>query len=39
MTLYRWSVVGLRFGLPVLCFYSMGSFVLRVEGDSTDGQL
>ena len=34
MTLYRWSVVGLRFGLLVLFFYPMGSFVLRVEGDS-----
>ena len=34
MTLYRWSVLGLRFELPVLSFYPMGSFVLRVEGDS-----
>ena len=34
MTLYRWSVLGLRFGLLVLSFYLMGSFVLRVEGDS-----
>ena len=34
MTLYRWSVVGLRFGLLVLSFYPMGSFVLRAEGDS-----
>ena len=36
--LYRWSVLGLRFGLLVLSFYPFGSFVLRVEGDSTDGQ-
>ena len=36
--LYRWSVLGLRFGLLVLSFYPMGSFVFRVEGDSTDGQ-
>ena len=34
MTLYRWSVLGLRFGLLVLSFYPVGSFVLRVEGDS-----
>ena len=34
MTLYRWSVLGLRFGLLVLYFYLIGSFVLRVEGDS-----
>ena len=34
MTLYRWSVLGLRSGLLVLSFYPMGSFVLRVEGDS-----
>ena len=34
MTLYRWSVLGLRFGLLVLFFYPLGSFVLRVEGDS-----
>ena len=34
MTLYRWSVSGLRFGLLVLSFYLIGSFVLRVEGDS-----
>ena len=34
MTLYRWSVLGLRFGLLILSFYLMGSFVLRVEGDS-----
>ena len=32
--LYRWSVLGLRFGLLVLSFYPVGSFVLRVEGDS-----
>ena len=36
--LYRWSVLGLRFGLLVLSFYPVGSFVLKVEGDSTDGQ-
>ena len=35
MTLDRWSVVGLRFGLLVLSFYPMGSFVPRVEVDST----
>ena len=29
---------GLRFGLLVLSFYPLGSFVLRVKGDSTDGQ-
>ena len=34
MTLYRWSLLGLRFGLLVSSFYSMESFVLRVEGDS-----
>ena len=34
MTLYRWSVLGLKFGLLILSFYPMGSFVLRVEGDS-----
>ena len=34
MTLYRWSVLGLRFGLLVLSFYPMESFVPRVEGDS-----
>ena len=34
MTLYRWSVLGLRSGLLVLSFYPMGSFVLRIEGDS-----
>ena len=34
MTLYRWSVLGLRFGLLRLSFYPMGSFVVRVEGDS-----
>ena len=34
MTLYRWSVLELRFGLLILSFYLMGSFVLRVEGDS-----
>ena len=34
MTLYRCSVLGLRFGLLILSFYSMGSFVLRVEVDS-----
>ena len=34
MTLYRWSVLGLRFGLLILSFYPMGSLVLRVEGDS-----
>ena len=28
MTLYRWSVLGLRFGLLILSFYLMGSFVL-----------
>ena len=39
MTLYRWSVLELRFGLLVLSFYPLGFFVLRVEGDSTDGQL
>ena len=34
MTLYRWSDLGLRFELLILSFYAMGSFVLRVEGDS-----
>ena len=34
MTLYRWSVLGLKFGLFILAIYPMGSFVLRVEGDS-----
>ena len=34
MFVYGWSVLGLRFGLLVLSFYLMGSFVLRVEGDS-----
>ena len=34
MTLYRWSVLGLRFGLLTLSFYPVGSFVVRVEGDS-----
>ena len=34
MILYRWSVLRLRFGLFVLSFYPMGSFLLRVEGDS-----
>ena len=34
MFVYGWSVLGLRFGLLVLSFYPMGSFVLRVEGDS-----
>ena len=34
MTLYRWSVLGLRFGLLILSFYPVGSFVVRVEGDS-----
>ena len=34
MTLYRWSVLGLRFGLLILSSYLLGSFVLRVEGDS-----
>ena len=31
---YRWSVLRLRFGLLILSFYPVGSFVLRVEGDS-----
>ena len=34
MTLYRWSVLGLKFGLLILSFYPVGSFVLRVESDS-----
>ena len=34
MFVYRWSVLALRFGLPTLSFYPMGSFVLRVQGDS-----
>ena len=34
MTLYRWSVLGLRFGLLILSSYLLGSFVLREEGDS-----
>ena len=34
MTLYRWSVLVLRFGLLILSVYPMESFVLRVEGDS-----
>ena len=35
MFLYGWSVLGLRFGLFVLCqFYPMEFFVLRVESDS-----
>ena len=34
MTLCRWSVLVLRFGLLILSFYPKGSFVLRVEGDS-----
>ena len=34
MTLYRWSVLVLRFGLLVVSFYPLGSFVLKVEGDS-----
>ena len=38
MILYRCLVLELRFGLLVLSFYPMGSFVLRVEGDCTDGQ-
>ena len=33
MFVYGWSVLGLRFWLFILCFYPMGSFVLRVEDD------
>ena len=33
MFVYGWSVLGLRFGLFVLCFYPVGSLVHRVEGD------
>ena len=29
-----WSVLGLRFGLLILSFYPMGSFILRAESDS-----
>ena len=31
---YGWSVLGLGFGLFILCSYPMESFVLRVEGNS-----
>ena len=31
MFVYGWSVLGLRFGLLLLSFYPMGSFVLRVK--------
>ena len=31
MFLYGWSVLALRFWLFVLCFYPMGSYVLRLE--------
>ena len=34
MFVYDWSVLELRFGLLILSFYPMGSFVLRVEVDS-----
>ena len=34
MFVYGWSVLELRFGLLILSFYPVGSFVLRVEGDS-----
>ena len=34
MFVYGWSVLGLRFGLLILSFYPVGSFVLKVEGDS-----
>ena len=34
MTLYRWSVLGLGFGLPLLSFYPMRSLLLGVEGHS-----
>ena len=34
MFVYGWSVLGLRFGLLILSFYPMGSFVLRVGVDS-----
>ena len=33
MSVYRWSVLGSRFGLLILSFYPMGSFVLRVKDD------
>ena len=35
MFVYGWSVLELRFGLLILPFYPVGSFVHRVEGDST----
>ena len=39
MILYRWSVLRLRFGLFVLSFYPMGSFVLRVKEDPVNDML
>ena len=37
MLVYGWSVLGLRLGLFLLCFYPIRSFVLRIEGDSVNG--
>ena len=34
MFVYGWSVLELRFGLLILSFYRMGSFVLKVGVDS-----
>ena len=34
MFVYGWSVLELGYGLLILSFYPVGSFVLRVEGDS-----
>ena len=36
MFVYGWSVLELKFGLLVLSFYPMRSFVLRVEVDSVE---
>ena len=33
MFVYGWSVLVLKFGLLILSFYLMGSFVLRVKVD------
>ena len=36
MFVYGWSVLELKFGLLVLSFYPMRSFVLRVEVDTVE---
>ena len=34
MFVHAWSVLGVKVGLLILIFYPIGSFVLKVKGDS-----